>query len=61
MSTKNSEFSSQKINEPLSNIKPKKRHHKKNYFNSSSKKYQSDEKDISYPKSKNERKSRKRR
>ena len=49
MSTKNSEFSSQKMNDPSSNIKPKKRHHKKNYFNSSSKKYQSDEKELSFP------------
>ena len=49
MSTKNSEFSSQKMNDPPSNIKPKKRHHKKNYFNSSSKKYQSDEKELSFP------------
>jgi len=49
MSSKNSEISSQKVNEPSANIKSKKRRHKKNYFNSSSKKYQSDEKDITFP------------
>ena len=49
MSFKNSEISSQKVNEPSANIKSKKRRHKKNYFNSSSKKYQSDEKDITFP------------
>jgi len=49
MSFKNSEISSQKVNETSANIKSKKRRHKKNYFNSSSKKYQSDEKDITFP------------
>ena len=49
MSAKNSEFSKNKQNR-TSNVKSKKRHHKKNYFNSSSKKYQIEEKEISSPK-----------
>ena len=48
MSAKNSEFQKNKENR-TSNIKSKKRHHKKNYFNSSSKKYQIEEKEISSP------------
>ena len=48
MLAKNSEFQKNKENR-TSNIKSKKRHHKKNYFNSSSKKYQIEEKEISSP------------
>ena len=48
MLAKNSEFQKNKENR-TSNIKSKKRHHKKNYFNSTSKKYQIEEKEISSP------------
>jgi len=48
MLAKNSEFQKNKENR-TSNIKSKKCHHKKNYFNSSSKKYQIEEKEISSP------------
>ena len=48
MLAKNSEFQKNK-EKRTSNIKSKKRHHKKNYFNSSSKKYQIEEKEISSP------------
>ena len=49
MLAKNSEFPKNKQNR-TSNVKSKKRQHKKNYFNSSSKKYQIEEKEISSPK-----------
>ena len=48
MLAKNSEFQNNRTNR-TSNIKSKKRHHKKNYFNSSAKRYQIEEKDISPP------------
>ena len=50
MSSNNSEFPFQSSKEHSSNNKPKKHPRKKNYFNTSSKKYQSDEKDITSPK-----------
>ena len=50
MSAKTSEFPFQKVNDRKSIMKSKKRHHKKNYFNSSSKTYQIEEKEISSPK-----------
>ena len=46
MLVKNFEFQKNKPNQ-ISNVKSKKRHHKKNYFNSSSKNYQIDDKEIS--------------
>ena len=46
MLVKNFEFQKNKENQP-SNIKSKKKRHKKNYFNSSSKNYQIEEKEIS--------------
>ena len=49
MLVKNFEFQKNKENQP-SNIKSKKKRHKKNYFNSSSKNYQIEEKEISSPK-----------
>ena len=49
MLVKNFEFQKNKQNQ-ISNVKSKKRHHKKNYFNSSSKNYQIDDKEISFPK-----------
>jgi len=49
MSSKNLENPNQKITNRTSFIKSKKRHNKKNYFNSSAKKYQFDEKEISSP------------
>ena len=50
MSAKTSEFPFPKVNDQKPIIKSKKRHHKKNYFNSSSKNYQIEEKEISSPK-----------
>ena len=50
MSSKNLENPNQKTTNRTSFIKKKKRHNKKNYFNSSAKKYQFDEKEISSPK-----------
>ena len=50
MSSKNLENPNQKTTNRKSFIKSKKRHNKKNYFNSSAKKYQFDEKEISSPK-----------
>ena len=50
MSAKTSEFPFQKLNAQKPIMKSKKRHHKKNYFNSSSKNYQIEEKEISSPK-----------
>ena len=50
MSSKNLENPNQKTTNRTSFIKSKKRHNKKNYFNSSAKKYQFDEKEISSPK-----------
>ena len=50
MSAKTSEFPFQKVNDRKPIMKSKKRHHKKNYFNSSSKTYQIEEKEISSPK-----------
>ena len=49
MSSKNLENPNQKTTNRKSFIKSKKRHNKKNYFNSSAKKYQFDEKEISSP------------
>ena len=49
MSSKNLENPNQKAINRKSFIKSKKRHNKKNYFNSSAKKYQFDEKEISSP------------
>ena len=49
MSSKNLENPNQKATNRTSFIKSKKRHNKKNYFNSSAKKYQFDEKEISSP------------
>ena len=49
MSSKNLENPNQKTTNRTSFIKSKKRHNKKNYFNSSAKKYQFDEKEISSP------------
>ena len=49
MLVKNFEFQKNKENQP-SNIKSKKKRHKKNYFNSSFKNYQIEEKEISSPK-----------
>ena len=48
MLAKNIEIPNNKTNR-TSKIKSKKRHHNKNYFNSSSKKYQLEEKDITSP------------
>ena len=50
MSAKTSEFPLQKLNVRKPIMKSKKRHHKKNYFNSSSKNYQIEEKEIASPK-----------
>ena len=50
MSSKNLENPNQKTTNRTSFIKSKKRHNKKNYFNSSAKKYQFDEKEISIKK-----------
>ena len=49
MLAKNSEFPINKSNRN-SYIKPKKKHHKKNYFNSSTKKYLNEDKEIISPK-----------
>ena len=49
MLVKNFEFQKNKPNQ-ISNVKSKKRHHKKNYFNSSSKNYQIEDKEITSPK-----------
>jgi hypothetical protein len=49
MSSKNLENPNQKTTNRTSFVKSKKRHNKKNYFNSSAKKYQFDEKEISSP------------